>query len=126
MKENILSVASILNPRNKKLQCLIFHLALSRQTIVLRIGDFSANFTMSLKSGLVSLVAFIIALDESTDIQDKLQLAVFARYFSKHFCVKEKLLDLVALMVSTKGVGVQNAIDSLRSDGISPECLVNL
>ena len=90
IKENILQVASKLDRSNKKLQRLISQIALSRQTIVHRIGDPSANVTMSLKNDLVSSVAFSIALDESTDIQDKLQLAVFVRYVSRNFCVKKE------------------------------------
>ena len=65
------------------------------------IGDLSANVTMSLKNDLVSSVAFSIALDEFTDIQDNPQLAVFVCYVSKYFCVKE-LLELVALKDTTE------------------------
>ena len=77
-------------------------MALSKQTNVRRIGNFSANVTMSLKNDLASLVAFSIALDESTDIQDNPQLAVFICYVSKQFCVKEELLVFVALIDTTK------------------------
>ena len=73
-------------------------MALSRQTIVRRIGDIGANNTMSVKNDLASSVALSMALDESIDIQDKLQLAVCARYVSNHICVKEDLFDLVALI----------------------------
>ena len=48
IKESILQVAFILDPSNKKLQRLISQMALSRQTIVRRIGDLSANVTMPL------------------------------------------------------------------------------
>ena len=50
IKENILQAASILDLSNKKLQCLICHTALSKQTIVRRIGDLTDNVTMSLKN----------------------------------------------------------------------------
>ena len=102
IKENVLQVAYILDPSNKKLQRLISQMALSRQTIIDRIGDLSANVTMSLKNDLVSSVAFSIALDESTDVQDKPPLAVFIHYVSRNFCVKEELLDLVALKDTIK------------------------
>ena len=48
---------------NKGWQRLIFQMALSKQAIVRRIGDLSANVTMSLKNDLASSVALSIALD---------------------------------------------------------------
>ena len=126
IKQNILQVVSILDPSNTTLQRLISQMALSRPTIVRRIEDLSANVTISLKNDLVSSVAFSIALDESTDIQDNPQLAVFVRYVSPNFCIKEELLDLVALKDTTKGVDIKNAIDSVLSEHIPPECLHKL
>ena len=82
-------------------------MALSKQAIVRRIGDLRAKATMLLKNDLSSSVAFSIVLDESTYIQNNPQLAVFVRYVSKHFCVKEQLLDLVALKDTTKGVDIK-------------------
>ena len=73
---------------------------------------------MSLKNDLASLVAFSIALNESTDIQDNLQLAVFARHVSKHICVKEELPDLVEPNDTTKWVNIKNAIDSVLSGSV--------
>ncbi|XP_076247813.1 general transcription factor II-I repeat domain-containing protein 2A-like [Calliopsis andreniformis] len=55
----------------------------------------------------------ILALDESTDITDLPQLAVFIRFVSPDFVVKEELLDLVALQESTRGVDIKNALDSI-------------
>ena len=66
-------------------------MALSKQAIVHQIGDLSINVTMSLKIDLASSVAFSIALDESTDIHDNPQLAVFVCYVLKHICVKDLL-----------------------------------
>ena len=40
---------------------------------------------------------FSIALDESCDIQDKLQLAIFARFISNDCLIKEELLNIVPL-----------------------------
>ena len=81
---------------------------------------------MSLKNDLSSSVALSIALGESNGIQDNTQLAIFVRYVSKHFCVREELLNLVALMNTTNGVDKENAIDSVLSESTPPECLVKL
>ena len=37
---------------------------------------------------------------------------------SKHLCVKDVLLDLVAIMYTSKGVDIRNAIDYVLSEGI--------
>ena len=89
MKENILQFTSILDRSNKKLQHLISQMALSRQTIVRQIGDLSANVTMSFKNDLASSVDFRIALDESTDIQDNPQHAVFVCCVKTLFALKK-------------------------------------
>ena len=126
IKEHILQVASIFNPSKKKFQRLISQIALSRQTIVRRIGDLGANVTILLKNNLVSWVAFWIALDESTDVQDKPQLVVIVLYMPRNFCVKESLLDLVAVKDTIKGVDIKNAIDSVLSKNIPLNVLLNL
>ncbi|XP_071036951.1 uncharacterized protein [Parasteatoda tepidariorum] len=50
-----------------------------------------------------------LAPDESTDITDLPQLAVF----TSDFVVKEELLDSVALQESTRGADIKNALDSI-------------
>ena len=65
---------------------LFSQIALSRQTIVHGIEDLSANVTMPLKNDLASLVYFSNTLDESTDIQDNPQLAVFVRCVNSLLC----------------------------------------
>ena len=48
-------------------------------------------------SALKNSLAFSLALDESTDIQDNLQLVVFVCYVSSDVTVKEEKLHLVTL-----------------------------
>ena len=45
---------------------------------------------------------------------------------SRNFCVKEELLDLVALKDTIKGIYVKNAINSVLSENIPTECLIKL
>ena len=49
---------------------------------------------MSLENDLAYSIAYSMALNESCAILDN--LAVFMRYVSRHLCVKEELLELVA------------------------------
>ncbi|KAK0141206.1 General transcription factor II-I repeat domain-containing protein 2A [Merluccius polli] len=48
-----------------------------------------------------------VALDESCDIQDKPQLAIFARSVSEDCVVKEELLNIVSLKDRTRGIDVK-------------------
>jgi hypothetical protein len=66
-----------------------------------------------LKNDLKNCVAFSLALDESTNITDLPQLAVFIHSTSPDFVVKEELLDIVALQESTRSVDIKNASDSI-------------
>ena len=64
-----------------------------------------------MQSDLKSSLVFSIALDESTDIQDNPQLAIFVRYVSFDLTIKEELSDLVAIRETTRGVAIKNALD---------------
>lgn len=66
-------------------------------------------------------------MDESTDIQDNPQLAVFICYVSLDVIVKEKMLDLIALKETTRGVDIENALDSIvRNAKLPLEKLVSV
>lgn len=54
------------------------------------------------KKNLSVCSAISLALDESTDIKNKLQLAIFVRYVSKDSGMVEKLLDLATLKDTTR------------------------
>ena len=62
-----------------------------------------------LKNDFKNCIASSLALDESTDITDLPQLAVFICFVSPDFIVKQEILDLVALQESTHGVDIKNA-----------------
>ena len=64
-----------------------------------------------MQSDLKSSLAFSIAIDELTDIQDNLQLAIFVRYGSSDLAIKEELLDSVAIRETTRGVDIKNVLD---------------
>ena len=53
---------------------------------------------------------FSVALDESYDIQDKPQLAIFARSVSNDCLIIEELLDIVPLKDRTRGIDVKEAM----------------
>ena len=68
-KKNTTDVVAVLDPNNKKLQRLIAQMPCSRRTTQRRISQISADIAVTMQSSL----AFSIAIDESTDIQDNPQ-----------------------------------------------------
>ena len=80
VKKNITDVVAVLDPNNKKLQRLIPQMLCSRRTTHRLISQVSADIEVAMQSDLKSSLAFSIAIDESTGIQDNPQLAIFFRF----------------------------------------------
>jgi hypothetical protein len=112
IKKNIGQVISALDPENKKLHKLIEQIPASRHTVERRISVISDDVVSTLQNDVMNCSALSLALDESTDIEDKPQLAIFVRYVTNNVDVKEELLDLVALKDTTKGSDIKNALDA--------------
>ncbi|XP_060861778.1 general transcription factor II-I repeat domain-containing protein 2-like [Metopolophium dirhodum] len=83
----------------------------SRHTIERRISTISFDIFTNLKNNIANCLSLSLALDESTDIQDKPQLAIFVRYVTSDVDVKEELLDLISLKETTRGIDIKIAID---------------
>lgn len=113
IKKNLEDVLKILDPNNAALHKVVSQIPISRHTTERRITAINTSLEYNLKNDLKNCVAFSLALDESTDITDLPQLAVFIRFVSSDFVVKEELLDLVALQESTRGVDIKTALDSI-------------
>lgn len=62
----------------KKLRDSIDDLQLSRHTVETRLSDINNALESDLHADLNAYAYFSVALDESCDIQDKSQLAIFA------------------------------------------------
>ena len=83
---------------------------LSRHTIERRISDINMVIESQLHSDFQACEYFSVALDESYDMQDKPQLAIFARFISTDCLIKEELLDIVPLKHRTRGIEVKEAM----------------
>lgn len=77
------------------------------------ISVISVDILNNLQNNLSKCLAVNLALDESTDIKDKPQLAIFVRYGSKDLEVVEELLDRVTLKNTTRGCDIKKALDGL-------------
>jgi len=76
VKTCILKAAEIVCPEKRQ---VFANISLTRNTVTERISDLSANLDSQLKNKVKSFVTFSFALDESTDISDVAQLAIFIR-----------------------------------------------
>ena len=113
IKKNISEVVAVLDPKNTKLQRLISQTPVSRHTVERRVSRIDVDVEDKLQKDLKNSTAFSLALDESTNVRDNPQLAVFVRYVSNDVAVKEELLDLIALKETTRGVDIKNALDNI-------------
>ena len=97
VKKCLCDVVEILSPENNKLKKMISDVQLSRHTVERRISDINMAIESQLQSDFQACEYFSIALDESCDIQDKPQLAIFARFISNDCLIKEELVNIVPL-----------------------------
>lgn len=104
VKKCLSDVVEILSPENNKLKRMVSDVQLSRHTVEHKISDINTAIESQLHSDLQACEYFSVALDESCDIQDKPQLAIFARSVSNDCVIKEELLDIVPLKDRTRGI----------------------
>lgn len=110
IKECMLDVADISIP--SQTQC-IQDIPMSRNTISGRVNELVDNLHNQLKEKMKELIFYSITLDESTDIKDTAQLAVFIRGIDKNFFITEELLKCVPLKNTTSAQNIYQAIEQL-------------
>uniref|UniRef100_A0A3P9HRP4 DUF4371 domain-containing protein n=1 Tax=Oryzias latipes TaxID=8090 RepID=A0A3P9HRP4_ORYLA len=81
--------------------------SLSRNTVVRRIEDLSANLKLQLREKACALDFYSIACDESTGAT---QLLIFLRGVNDNFCCTEELLDMMSLKGRTTGGNIFDAV----------------
>ncbi|XP_027271907.1 general transcription factor II-I repeat domain-containing protein 2 [Cricetulus griseus] len=72
-------------------------------TVAQPMEDLSGNLLKTLRQKIRSFVAYSIAIDEITDINDTTQLAIFIRGVDDNFDVAEELLDTVPMTGTRSG-----------------------
>ena len=93
--------------------------SLSRRTVIRRVEDMSSDIKYQIKVKVNVLENNSLTLDESTDISDTAQLAVFIQTVEKDFNVLEELIDLNAMKDTTGGIDVFEGLQSsLQKIGI--------
>ena len=89
VKKCLCDVVEILSPENNKLKRMISVVQLSSHTVEHRVSDINMAIESQLHSNFQACEYFNIALDENCDIQDKPQLAIFARFISNDCLIKK-------------------------------------
>ncbi|XP_065675532.1 protein FAM200A-like [Hydra vulgaris] len=97
------------------------NICVSQHTTERRIFEICIEVEKHLLNELKNCEAFNLALDESTDIQDKPQMAVFVRYVTSDVLVKEELLDLVELKDTTRGIDLKEALNNVLVKANAPK-----
>ena len=83
---------------------------LSLHTVERRISDNNMVIESQLHSDFQACEYFSVTLDENCGIQDKPQLAIFARFISTDCLIKEELLGIVPLKDRIRGIDVKEAM----------------
>ena len=107
VKECFLRVADVLCPEKKE---QFVQISLCGQTIAHRIEELGNSIEANLVSKTEDFTFYSLALDESTDIKDFAQLAIFVRGVAERFCVIEELAAMVPLKGSTKGTDLLETV----------------
>ena len=109
LKECMIAAADIICPKMKN---AFANLSLSRRTVTERCEEIANNLSSQLYKKSDEFVAFSLALDESVDITDISQLAIFIRGVNNDFEVTEEFLDLVSFHSTTKAEDIFSGLES--------------
>ena len=91
---------------------MVENTSLSHQTVARRVDDdLASNIQENLVKRFEVCQFYSLALDKSTDVSDKAQLAIFIREVTKNVLVVEELLDLCPMKGTTTG---EDIFDEVR------------
>ncbi|XP_063989608.1 general transcription factor II-I repeat domain-containing protein 2-like [Diachasmimorpha longicaudata] len=109
VKECLESVAAIICPEKKK---DFSKSSLSRETITRRVDDMGKHIEDKLKNRASEFIYYALALDESTDMTDTAQVAIFIRGVDPSYNKMEELAALFPLKDTTKSRDLLEAVQS--------------
>ena len=114
IKPAVLKMANIM--LGKEAEVKLSQIPLSNDTISDRIEDMSKDILAQVVADLISSPAkFSLQLDETTDVSNLSQLAVFVRYV-KDDVIKEEFLFCKPLTTTTKAADVKKLVDDFFKD----------
>ena len=90
-----------------------------------RASDISANLDSQLKKKVKLFVIFSVALDESTDISDVAQQAIFVRGVDETLSVTEEFLGLVPMIDTITANDIFNSRSTEQDGNILVPCCIS-
>ncbi|XP_067123999.1 nose resistant to fluoxetine protein 6-like [Centruroides vittatus] len=84
--------------------------SLSRNTVASRVDEIADNLRNRHNSAISTFQAYSIAIDESTDIRNIAQLAVFIRGCNVNLKISEELLEIIPMHNTTTGADIFDAL----------------
>ena len=116
IKQCMLQAASIVCPEKKG---QFSNISLSGNTVAERISDMSGNIYDQLRDKAKHFNSYSLARDESTDVTDTAQLAIYVRGVDDNFEVMEELLTMIAMHGQTTGQEIfRQLCDSIVDAGL--------
>ena len=110
IKECLLAVSEIVCPEKKK---DFENISLSRRTVTRRIEELGSDIESSLMKLCLKFESFSLAIDESTDVTDIAQLAVFVRGVDSDLNVTEEMLGLESMKGTTTSNDIFHEVKNL-------------
>lgn len=115
VKTCMLQAAELVCPEKRQ---ALANISLSRPTVTDRVEELSGDLKRQLKEKVKSFIAFSVALNESTDVTDVAQLAIFICGVDASLNVTEEFVSVVPMMDTTTAndvfVSLIGALDNLE------------
>lgn len=112
IKECLVKAAEIVCPEKTK---TFKEISLTRNTVADRIDGMAESLREKLRNKSMEYECFSIAIDESTDVTDIAQLAIFIRACDINLQITEELLELVPLHGTTTSEDIYNKVEEVLS-----------
>ncbi|XP_066953326.1 general transcription factor II-I repeat domain-containing protein 2A-like [Macrobrachium rosenbergii] len=98
VKTCMLKAAEVVCPEERP---AFANISVSRNTVADRVEDLSGDLGLQMNDKIKSFIAFSVAIDESTDVTDVAQLAIFIRGVDETLTITEEFLELVPMKDTT-------------------------
>lgn len=116
IKQCMLQAASIVCPEKK---AQFSNISISANTVAERISDMSGNIYDQRREKAKHFHSYSLALDESTNVTDMTQLAIYVRSVDNNFEVTEELLTVIPMHGQTTGQEIfRQLCDSIEDAGL--------